>query len=62
MVVNTVTPALGKLRQKDYELEASLGYTARPYLKTTTTKKKFCPKISIQSGSQCSPQFTFSVL
>jgi hypothetical protein len=30
-----VIPALGRLRQGDPEFEASLGFTARPYLKQT---------------------------
>jgi hypothetical protein len=33
-------PALRRLRQKDHELEANLGYTARPCLKTNTQTKK----------------------
>jgi hypothetical protein len=34
MVVYTaVIPALGWLRQEDHGFEASLGYTARPFLK-----------------------------
>jgi hypothetical protein len=31
-----IIPALGKLRQEDHELQASLGYLVRPCLKTKT--------------------------
>jgi hypothetical protein len=40
MMAHTCHPALGRLRQKDCEFEASLGYIARPYLKIKA--KKFC--------------------
>jgi hypothetical protein len=29
----SVIPTLGRLRQEDCELDASLGYTAKPYLR-----------------------------
>lgn len=32
MAANLVIPALDRLMEKDSESEASLGYTARPYL------------------------------
>jgi hypothetical protein len=32
-----VIPALRRLRQEDYEFEASLSYIIRTYLKTNTT-------------------------
>jgi hypothetical protein len=35
----TVTPALGRLRQEDCELEDSLGCTVRPSLKNKTKRK-----------------------
>jgi hypothetical protein len=31
----TAIPALGRLKQENYKLEASLGYIARPSLKNT---------------------------
>jgi hypothetical protein len=40
MEVHAITPALGRLRQEDYEFQVSLGYTGRPCLK----KKKKKPK------------------
>jgi hypothetical protein len=40
-----VIPALGRQRQEDPEFKASLGYIARPYLKTSkiTNKQKKPP-------------------
>lgn len=33
VVCTPITPALGRLRQEDYEFEARLGYKASPFLK-----------------------------
>jgi hypothetical protein len=39
-----VIPALRRLRQKDHKFKASLDYTIRPCLQTTTTKPKMAYK------------------
>jgi hypothetical protein len=36
----SLIPALGRLRQEDYEFQASLGYKTRLYLKQNKTKLK----------------------
>jgi hypothetical protein len=41
VVVMPITAALRKVRQKDLEFKASLGYIVRPYLKKK--KKKIIP-------------------
>jgi hypothetical protein len=46
-----VIPALRRLREEDQELEASLGYLVRPYLKTpqkTKQNKKVLCKVKIR--------------
>jgi hypothetical protein len=40
MVAHTANPVLGKLRQKNTEFEASLGYKARSCLKTKQKQNK----------------------
>jgi hypothetical protein len=35
-----IFPALGRLRQKDHEFKASLGYIARPSQRQNKTKQK----------------------
>jgi hypothetical protein len=40
MEVHAITPALGRLRQEDYEFQVSLGYTGRPCLKKKKKKTK----------------------
>jgi hypothetical protein len=40
MEVHAITPALGRLRQEDYEFQVSLGYTGRPCLKKKKKNQK----------------------
>jgi hypothetical protein len=40
MVVLACNPALGRLRQEDYKFQATLGYTARLYIKKQNKAKK----------------------
>jgi hypothetical protein len=52
-VGQSVIPVLGRLKQQDREFGASLGYTARPCLKSKTKQKfdyiirKICPAKNI---------------
>jgi hypothetical protein len=40
VVVHTLIPALGRLRQKDQEFKASLGFIAKQLSQKSKTKKK----------------------
>jgi hypothetical protein len=58
MVAQLVILALGKLRQKDFEFKANMGYIARPYLK----KKKFSRHHQMSPRGQNCPHLRTTAL